>query len=112
MHTVKSQVFSFPKRELSFIFSVINQHLPGDINTNVSMILIHKFYVYSFNSMDVMASVMFTYFCLKFIDMPCLHVYKYLMLTFLIQKDQGPVPCIDVSCVGRCCAAYIVLCCF
>jgi hypothetical protein len=61
--------------------------------------------------MDIMASMM-TYTSLKFIDMPCLYVYKHLILTFLVQKDQVSVPYIDMSCVGRCCTQYIVLCCF
>jgi len=31
-----------------------------------------------------------------------LHVYKHLISTFSIQKDQAPVVYNDVSCVGRC----------
>ena len=88
MHYVGSNVYiltyAYSKvTSLSCMLAVINQHLQVDIITNACMILIHKFYICSFNSMDVMASMMFTYFCLKFIAMPCLHVYKYLMLMFL-----------------------------
>jgi hypothetical protein len=55
--------------------SVINHHPQGNIHTKECIILIHQFYKYNvnnsykYNNMDIMASIMLTYYWLKFTDM-------------------------------------------
>ena len=64
---------------------------------------------YKYNNVPNMDSMMLTYFWIKFISMPLftvcavIHTIIHLVLQFLIQKDQVPVPCTDLSCVGESC---------
>jgi hypothetical protein len=58
--------------------------------------------------MDIVASMMLTYSSLKFTDtllfaMSVVACIQTSLSKFSIQKDQVPLPCIDVSCAGRCC---------
>ena len=52
--------------------------------------------------MDIVASMMLTYSWLNLIDMPLFAMCEVVcMQTADIQKDQVPLSCSDVSCVGR-----------
>jgi hypothetical protein len=70
---------------------------------------------YKYNNVDIMASVILTYFWLKFIDMllftmcagTCICTYIHMILKFLLQMAQVPVLRIDVCCVGRCCVQHL-----
>jgi len=62
---------------------------------------------YKHNNMDIMVCMMLTHLWLKFIYKPlftmcvvtCIQIS---IIDVFLQKYPVPVPCIDVTCVGRC----------
>ena len=114
MHTLKSQLFhkhsvlacfsdKSPSQETSVQRNIYYKY----INCTCTILRIYKG-SYKCNNMAIMVCMMLTHYWLKFIYKPlstmCVVIYTQIFtIDVFLQKYPVPVPCIDVTCVGRCC---------